>query len=116
MNALYEKIQQLCLSRSTNVTAMCRETNIPRSALSELAAGRTKMLSTENAAKIAQYFGISVEALLGLAEAPAAPPVTDGDLKVALFGGAGEVSDEMWEEVRQFAEFVREREKNKNNG
>ena len=33
------------------------------------------------------------------------------DLKVALFGGDGEVTDEMWEEVKNFAEFVKAKNK-----
>ncbi len=43
-----------------------------------------------------------------------APAITDKDLQVALFGGDGEVTDEMWEEVKRFAEFVKH--KSKNNG
>lgn len=36
-------------------------------------------------------------------------PYTDKDLKVALFGGDSDVTDEMWQEVKQFAEFVKQK-------
>lgn len=37
------------------------------------------------------------------------PTVTEDDIKVALFGGSGDVTDEMWNEVKQFAEFIRKK-------
>ena len=40
-------------------------------------------------------------------------PASDDDLKFALFGGAQDITPEMFEEVRSFARFVLEREKNK---
>ena len=39
--------------------------------------------------------------------------VTDDDIKFALFGGDGEITDAMYEEVKQFAAFVRQREAEK---
>lgn len=39
---------------------------------------------------------------------PAKPEVTEEDIKFALFGGAGEITDEMFEEVKRFAKFVRQ--------
>lgn len=39
------------------------------------------------------------------------PTVTEDDIKVALFGGSGEVTDEMWQEVKNFAEFVKNKNK-----
>lgn len=32
---------------------------------------------------------------------------TDKELKVALFGGDGEVTDEMWDEVKKFAQYIK---------
>ena len=29
------------------------------------------------------------------------------EIKIALFGGDGDVTDEMWEEVKRFVEFVK---------
>lgn len=38
---------------------------------------------------------------------------TDEDLKFALFNGDGDITDEMYEEVKAFAEFVKQRERGK---
>lgn len=53
--------------------------------------------------------------LLGTETKPSAP-VTDDDLKFALFNGAEGITDEMFDEVKAFAEFVRNREENKRKG
>ena len=36
--------------------------------------------------------------------------VSDEDIKFALFGGDGEITDAMFDEVKQFAAFVKQRE------
>lgn len=39
--------------------------------------------------------------------------VSDDDIKFALFGGDGEITDAMYDEVRRFAAFIKEREAGK---
>lgn len=39
--------------------------------------------------------------------------ISDDDIKFALFGGGGEITDAMYEEVRSFAAYVRQREEKK---
>ena len=39
--------------------------------------------------------------------------VTDDDIKFALFGGDGEITDAMYDEVKQFAAFIKQREAEK---
>lgn len=63
-------------------------------------------------AKLSAYFGIPASELLGEQE-QAAPPVSDEAIKFALFGGSGDITQEMYDEVRSFAAFVKEREANK---
>lgn len=49
-------------------------------------------------------------------KAPADPgkrSVSDDDIKFALFGGDGEITDAMYDEVRRFAAFVKQREAEK---
>ena len=41
------------------------------------------------------------------------PTVSDDDIKFALFGGDGEITDAMYDEVKRFAAFIREREAGK---
>ena len=47
---------------------MCRESGVPRSALSDYKAGRIKSLSADKLSKIANYFGVSIDYLLGNTE------------------------------------------------
>lgn len=35
--------------------------------------------------------------------------VSDDDIKFALFGGDGDITDEMYEEVKDFAEYIKKR-------
>jgi len=60
--------------------------------------------------KIADYFNVSADYLLGKEDSLPAEKssATEADLKVALFGGDSEVTDEMWDEVKRFAEFVKQ--------
>jgi transcriptional regulator with XRE-family HTH domain len=88
--------------------------------------------------KIAKYYHVTVDYLVGnvsdpnfrldnnaiLAdinryeneEAPAVNgkrSVSDEEIKFALFGGDGEITDAMYEEVKKFAAFVKQREADK---
>lgn len=105
MSELYERIESLCTQRGESVTAMCRGSGVSRASLSDLKAGRKQSLSAESLRRIAQYMGISVDTLLG-SEAAA----SEEAIKFALFGGDGEVTDAMYEEVLQFAAYVKQRQ------
>ena len=67
--------------------------------------------------KVAEYFGVSVDELMGKQKDPVAQSheVTDDDIKFALFGG-GQVSDAQYEEVKQFVRFIKERDANGKKG
>lgn len=66
----------------------------------------------------ATHYGVSIDYLIGKAEDPAPSPaerrpVSDEDIKFALFGGGAEITDAMFEEVKRFAAFVKQREQEK---
>ena len=113
MNNIYSRIDNLCKQNGTNVTAMCRELKIPRSSLSELKAERAKSISADKIAKIADYFNVTALYLTdGIMHQPI-EATTDIDpdeiAKVALFGGDTEVTPEMWEEAKNYAEFLKQK-------
>ena len=62
---LYERIESLCKEHGINITQMCRETGLTRAKLSDLKMGRTRSLAASALSKIAGYFGVSVDYLLG---------------------------------------------------
>lgn len=82
MNDMYQLIESLCKAKGKNVTEMCRETGISRSALSELKADRTKQLTNKYLPTVAAYCNVSVDYLLGNQEKPAA--VLDDELNEYL--------------------------------
>lgn len=113
---LYNKIELLCKSKNINITTMCKNIGLSRSTMTELKQGRSKTLLSETLTKTATYFGVSVDYLLGKEDtkkAPAKQEPDDDDIKFALFGGSGEITDEMYAEVKAFAKFVKQREKEK---
>lgn len=57
--------------------------------------------------KLAEYFNVSLDELFK-GNAPSAPPSEEA-LKVALFGGNSDVTDEMWREVKNFAQWVKDK-------
>lgn len=68
--------------------------------------------------KIAAYFGVSADYLLTGEENEKAPSekgedATSDDIKLALFGGDGEVTDEMWEEAKFAIELIKNRHRKK---
>lgn len=66
--------------------------------------------------KIADHFGVSTDYLLGKdqrTDHTVKSAITDDEIKFALFGGDRDITDAMYNEVRQFAAFVKRREEEK---
>ena len=120
MGTLYDNIMALCESRGIKGGKMCTDVGISKGLLTDLKMGRRTGISAVTAQKIASYFGVSVGYLLGH-ETEKAPTETGerknkGDeIMFALSrGGEGEITDAMFEEVKNFAEYVAQREAKKN--
>ncbi|OUP23751.1 helix-turn-helix transcriptional regulator [Gemmiger sp. An194] len=71
MSGLYETIAQLCANKGITITELCRQSGASRGSLSDLKMGRKQSLSADTLSKIADYFGVSVDYLLGKAESSA---------------------------------------------
>ena len=68
-------------------------------------------------AKISKYFNVSTDFLLGQRSTKKkVDPISDDDIKAALFGDDSDATDEMLEAVRSYAAFLSERQKKKNAG
>lgn len=65
MYNLYETISHLCEGKGIKPGRMCNELGISRGAITDLKAGRKQSLSADTLSKIAAYFGVSVDYLLG---------------------------------------------------
>ena len=116
MSELYKRIEELCQETGVTITAMCKESGVSRASLTDLKMGRKQKLSADTLSKIAKYFQVSVDYLLG--NVPASTDsedsprrdVSDAEIQFALFGGNDAITEAMYEEVKQFVAFVKQRE------
>lgn len=116
MSNLYKKIDDLCYEKGINITQMCSQAGVSRGSLTDLKAGRSKTLTNSALIKIAGYFNVSTDYLNGLSNTK--EPIqkekpTVKEIKYAIFNTSENITDEMLEEVKQFAELVKLREENK---
>lgn len=89
---------------------------ITRQAYSHYEVGRRKP-DYETLLKLAEFYGVSVLDLLEAEKAPTQEgerTVSDEDIKFALFGDA-EIDDELYEEVKAFARFAKDRKEKRSN-
>lgn len=96
---------RLCIDANKSPTAVGTELGFSRATVSNWKNGGAPRETAIH--KIADYFGVTVDYLLGK-EQEKKPSETEDleEIRVALFGGDTEVTPEMWEEVKQFARFV----------
>lgn len=120
MDTLYNKILALCKERGIKGGKMCTDIGMSKGILTDLKMGRQSSISTANAKKIADYFGVSVDYLLGnekketpLVNGNQERSFSDDDIKFALWGDCKDISDDDLDDVRRYAAFVRERKKDR---
>ena len=65
MGNLYENIKKLCGEKGVSPSGVCVELGISKNVISSLKKGRTSSLSAANLQAFADYFGVSVDELLG---------------------------------------------------
>lgn len=110
MDKSVQIIMQILSERGIKPGTMMRELGFSSGLFSQWKAG-TQKPSADKIQKIADFLGVSSDYLLGR-ETPRA--ATDEELMFALFDGTEGVTDAMYEEVKQFARFVKQREAHKN--
>lgn len=74
MGTLYENIDELCSGKRISINKMCTDLGMRNSVISDLKTGRKKGLNAETLNKIASYFGVSVDYLLGNESVSDGPP------------------------------------------
>ena len=65
MGDLYKSIKSLCDEKGVSGGKMCTEIGISKSTMTDLKSGRRTGISLDTAQKIADYFGVSVDRVLG---------------------------------------------------
>ena len=111
----FTRFKQLCDQKNISVYRASTDIGLNRSAVAKWKNGGKPNGST--AGKLAEYFGVTTDYLLGQSEekTPGAVSrvISDEEIKFALFGGDGEITDAMYDEVKQFAAFIKQREAEK---
>ena len=101
-------VKALLKSERKTQQELCRYLGVSKQAFTEWNGGRNTSYK-KYLPQIAEFFGVSVDYLLGKTEQKEkSPSVSDEEIKFALFGG-GEITDEMWAEVKRYAEFVKQK-------
>jgi transcriptional regulator with XRE-family HTH domain len=106
------RIKELREKKGLQQKELSIDLGVSQPTISDWESGR-KQPSSKSAAKIADYFSVSLDYLLGRETETA---ITPEDVKFALFGGGhGEITDAEYEDVLRYAEFVRERKRREKN-
>ena len=103
----WKALQALCKERGTTPTAVAKELGFSTGSPTGWKRGAVPSMTTIG--KIALYFGVGMERFYGLAETEKAPTepagATEEQIRSALFDG-GEISDEGYARVVEFAKMV----------
>lgn len=81
MGTLYESIKALCDSAGIKPGKMCVDIGISKSTVTDLKSGRRDSVSLETAQKIADYFGVSVDRVLGSEQKEKSPTPEEAGLE-----------------------------------
>lgn len=102
---VYDLIEELCMRENITVTKLCKDCGIPRSILTDYKKGRIKSLSADTLCKIADYFNVTVDFLCGTNN----QKPDEEAIKKALFGEDFTVTDALWNELKNYVEFLKNR-------
>lgn len=110
--SFYSNFLALCNKVGKTPSRVVLDVGLKKSAVTRWKTGGNPTDATLQ--KIADYFGVPASELLD--EKEKAPTqqgertVSDDDIKFALFGGDGDITDAMFDEVKRFARMVKLRE------
>lgn len=113
----YSNFLKLCNEINKAPSAVAVELGFQKSSVTKWSRGT--LPTKANQLKIANYFEITVEELMNDEDTKKFPAQigqensNKEDIKLALFGEDGEVTDEMWEEALFAAQLIKERHKRK---
>ena len=105
-----EKIRTLRKQADLTQTELGDMLGVKKNAVSKWECGRVEDIPVGKIKAMARIFSVPPSYLIDSeANLPPVPEVDDEAIKFALFGGDEPITDEMYQEVRQFAAFVKAR-------
>lgn len=105
-STFFERFSALCKEKGETPNSVARYIGASSGSVTAWKRGAAPRNATLT--KIADYFGVTTDYLLG--QDTDAYAVSAEDIKFALFGGDSEITDAMYNEVLSFAAFVKHRE------
>ena len=109
-------VRDICKARNIAISQLEKECGFSNGYLNPK---KMTKISYDRAILIADYLSIPVSDILDGPETKKAPAesgkrsVSDDEIKFALFGGDGEITDAMYDEVKRFAAYIKQREADK---
>lgn len=110
---MYEIFKALCDKRGITPYVVSKDTGISQATLSDWKRGKHK-LSLKNKRRLADYFKVTIEYLDGRtvdSRSLSETTIDDDQIKFALFGGEKDITNAQYEEVKQFAQFIKDRDR-----
>lgn len=98
-------IKELRTSRGYSQEQLGKMLGVQRAAVQKWECGAVQNLKRETIKKLSEVFNVPASSFIDSVCDPAYKP-TDEDIKFALFDGADNITDEMYEEVKRFAEAL----------
>jgi len=110
MNSV-ERVKAICKERRIPISKVEKDLGFSNGYIGQLRKG---VFPADRLALIAEYLGVSSDFLMtGKEKTPTETgerQVTDKDIQFALFGGSDEITEKMYDEVKKFAAYVKQRE------
>lgn len=112
----FDIYSQLCAQKGVSLSKAAEENGLSRTSVVKWKNGSTPSGATIQ--KLAAYFDVSVDYLLGNTDKKEKAPaeegggITDEELKFALFDAPEEITDDIMDEVKRFAKYVEEQRRN----
>ena len=106
MGTLYESIITLCNEKGIKGGKMCVDLGISKSTMTDLKSGRRSGISMETAQKIADYFGVSVDRVLGSEQKEKSPAPEGAELDEELIMRLCQLTPDEIQKVGAFVQGI----------
>lgn len=106
---LGERIRDLRFKKGLSQRALGRACGISQGTISLIEKDAISP-SAETLSQIASGLSTTVATLIGEQDINHKAKITDDDIKFALFGGDGNITNAQLEEVKRYARYIKERE------
>ena len=107
----FNRFEELSAQKGMSTSAVAAQLGIAKTTVSYWRQNPSAAPKTEQLLKIAQFFHVSTDYLLGNTAIKNSPDSSTPEeiAKVALFGGSEAVSEQAWNEVEDFVKYIKQK-------